>query len=94
MINLDDKYNNTYHRKIKMKPIGVNSSKYIDFDVENNETDLKFKVGNHVTISKTFFLKVTLQIGQKKFLLKKLKILYQEHMLLVVLTVGNCWNLL
>ena len=41
--------------------------------------NLKFKVGNHVRISKykTFLLKDTLQIGQKKFLLLvKLKILF------------------
>ena len=27
-----DKYNNTFHSKIKMKPINVNSSTYIDFN--------------------------------------------------------------
>ena len=45
MTSIDDKYNNTYHRKIKMN--GVNSSTYIDSDVENNEKHPEFKIGNH-----------------------------------------------
>ena len=35
-----------------MKPINVMSSMYIDFDVENNDKDPKFKTGDHVRISK------------------------------------------
>ena len=37
---LDDmvnKYNNAYHIAIKMKPIDVKSSTYIDFGIENND---------------------------------------------------------
>ena len=52
---LDDivnKYNNTYHGTIKMKPLNVNSSKYIDFHKKNNKEDPNFKVGDHVRISK------------------------------------------
>ena len=52
---LDDivnEYNNTYHSAIKMKPIGVKSSTYIDFGVETNKNDPKFKVGGHIRISK------------------------------------------
>ena len=41
-----DKYNNRYHRTIRMKPIDLNSSTYIDFDVENNIKDNKFIVGD------------------------------------------------
>ena len=47
---LDDivnEYNNTYHRTIKMKPIDVNGNTYI-----NISKDPKFKVGDHVRISK------------------------------------------
>ena len=47
-----NEYNNTYHSKIKMKPIDVKSSTYIDFDKENNDKDPEFKVGYHVRISK------------------------------------------
>ena len=32
-----DKYNNTCHRTIKMKPIDIDKSMYFDFDIENNE---------------------------------------------------------
>ena len=51
---LDDvvnKYNNTKHSTIKMKPIDVKNNKraYID---ENNEKDSKFKVGERVRTSK------------------------------------------
>ena len=41
-----DKYNNMYHTTIKMKPIDINPSIYIDFDKENNKEGPKFKVGN------------------------------------------------
>ena len=52
---LDDmvnKCNNSYHRSIERKPLDVKPSIYIDFNRENNEEDPKFKVGNHVRISK------------------------------------------
>ena len=55
-----DEYNNTYHRTIKMRPVNVKSSTYIDFDVENNDKDPKD--------IKTLSQKFTLQIGQKKIL--------------------------
>ena len=35
-----------------MKPTNVNSSTYIDFNNENNNKYSKFKVGDHVRISK------------------------------------------
>ena len=70
---LDDivnEYNNTYHRTIKMKPVDVKDKTYIDFKKEVNEKGPKFKVGDHVRLSKTkiFLLKDTHQIVQKKFL--------------------------
>ena len=46
---LDDvahKYNNTYYRTIKMNLIDVKTSTYIDFHVENNNKDPKFKAGD------------------------------------------------
>ena len=52
---LDDivhKYNNKKHRAIKMKPIDVKDNTYIDFSKEVNDDDPKFKVGDHVRISK------------------------------------------
>ena len=52
---LDDivkEYNNTHHRTIKMKPIDVKDNTYIDFKKGINNKDPKFKVGDHVKISK------------------------------------------
>ena len=52
---LDDivgEYNNTYHRTIKMKPIDVKDNTYLDSKKELNDKDPKFKVGDHVRISK------------------------------------------
>ena len=45
-------YNNTCHRTMKMKPVNVKDNTYIDFKKEVNDKDPKFKVGNHVRISK------------------------------------------
>ena len=45
-------YNNTYHRTIKMKTVDVKDNTYIDFKKEVNGKDPKFKVGDHVGISK------------------------------------------
>ena len=93
---LDDivrKYNNTYHASIKMKPVDVKDNTYIDFKKEVNDKDPKFKIGDHVRISKykNIFAKGYMpncQIGQKKhLLLRKLKILYHGHMLLMILIV-------
>ena len=52
---LDDivnKYDNTKHRTIKIKPIDVKDNTYIDFGKKVNDNDPKFKVGDHVRISK------------------------------------------
>ena len=45
-------YNKTYHNTIKINPIDVKPSIYIDPNVEKNEEDPKFKVSGHVRISK------------------------------------------
>ena len=47
-----NKYNNTYHRTIKMKPVDVKSSTHIDVNQENNKEGPKFKLGDHVIIPK------------------------------------------
>ena len=46
------KYNNTYHKTIKMKPIDVKSDSFAQCNEESNEKDPKFKLGDHVRISK------------------------------------------
>ena len=74
-----DEYNNTYHTTMKMKPIDVKDNTYINADKEINNKDPKFKVGDHVRISKYCL------IGVKKYLLlKKLKILFRGLMLLMI----------
>ena len=60
---LDDivnEYNNTYHREIKMKPTDVRDNIYINIGKEVSDKDPKFKVGDHVKISKykSIFAKV------------------------------------
>ena len=47
-----DKYNNTYHRTIKMKPIDVKSDSFAECNEESNEKHSKFKVRDDVRISK------------------------------------------
>ena len=52
---LDDiinKYNNKVYRTIKMKPIDVTSDSYAEYNEDSNKKNPKFKVGDHVKISK------------------------------------------
>ena len=52
---LDDivnKYNNTVPKTIKMKPIDVTGDSYAEYNEEFNKNYPKFKVVNHVKISK------------------------------------------
>ena len=52
---LDDivnKYKNTIHRTIKMKPIDVTGDSYAEYNEHFNKKDLKFKVGDYVRISR------------------------------------------
>ena len=67
-----NKYNDTKHSTIKMKPIDVkdNNNKRVYID-EHNEKRSRFKVGDRVRISKlkNIFAKGILLIGVKKYLL-------------------------
>ena len=47
-----DKYNNTYHKTIKMKPKDIKSDLFAEYNEKSNEKDSKFKAGDHVRISK------------------------------------------
>ena len=47
-----NRQNNRYHRLIKMKPIGVKSDFYAEYNVDSNEKDSIFQVGDHLRISK------------------------------------------
>ena len=80
---LDDivnNYNNKYHITIKMKPVDVKSSTYLDSDKENNEEDNKedpkFEVADHVGISKyknIFAKSYTPNTSEEVFVVKKVK---------------------
>ena len=47
-----DKYNNTYHKTIKIKPIDVGDDSFAEYNEESNENGPKFKIDDHVRISK------------------------------------------
>ena len=68
--DLVNKYNNTYHSTIKIKPIDVKSNTYSDFSTEinNEDTNLKLVILLEYQNIKRFLQKLTLQIGLKKFL--------------------------
>ena len=76
---LDDivkKYNNTYHTSIKMKPVDVKDNTYIGFKKEVNDKNPKFKVGDHVRISKykNIFAKGYMpNWSEEIFIIKKIK---------------------
>ena len=76
---LDDivnEYNNAYHTTIKMNPIDVKDNTYINIDKEVNDKKAKFKVGDHVRISKykNIFAKgYTPNWSEKIFVIKEIK---------------------
>ena len=87
---LDDvvnKYNNTVHTTIKMKPIDITDDYYSEYNVDSmelhsNKKDPKFKVGHHVRISKykNIFAKGhTPNWSEEVLLLAKLKIQLLGH---------------
>ena len=43
-----DKYINTYHRQIKMKPVDVKSNTSIEYSVKNSGKNHTFTGGDHV----------------------------------------------
>ena len=71
-----DEYNNTYHTTIKMKPVDVKDNTYINTNKEINNKDPKFKVGDHVKMSKykNIFAKgYTLNWSEEVFVINKVK---------------------
>ena len=71
-----NKYNNTVHRTIKMKLIDVTSDSYAEYNEDSNVTNPKFKVGDHVRISKykNIFAKgYTPNWSEEVFVINKIK---------------------
>ena len=51
--DIADKYNNTLHKTIKIKPIEVTDDYYIEYNEDkSNKKNPKFKIGDNVRISK------------------------------------------
>ena len=76
---LDDivnKYDNTAHRAIKMQPINATSDSYAEYNEDSNKKNPKFKVGDHVRISKykNIFAKgYTPNWSEEVFIINKIK---------------------
>ena len=71
-----NKYNNTVHRTIKMKPIDVTSDSYAEYNEDSNVTKPRCKVGDHVRISKyrNIFAKGYIRNwSEKVFVVSKIK---------------------
>ena len=71
-----NEYNNIYHRSINMKPVDVKDNTYIDPMELHSNKDPKFKVGDHVRISKykNIFAKgYTPNWSEEVFVIKKVK---------------------
>ena len=68
--NIVNKYNNKYHRIIKIKHVDIKPSMYIDFNKEKIKEIPKFKVDDNVRTSKyknIFLQKAMFLIDMKKF---------------------------
>ena len=71
-----DKYNNTYHSSVKMKPKDVGNDSFAEYSEESNEKDPKLNVGDHVRILKykNLFVKgYTPNSSEETFVVKKTK---------------------
>ena len=71
-----DEYHNTYHRTIKMEHIDVKDNTNISIGKEVTDKDSKFKIGDHVRISKhknTFAKGYTPNWSEEVFVIKKVK---------------------
>ena len=76
LYDMVNEYNNTYHTTIKMKPIDVKDNTYTNTDKKVNDKEPKFKVGDHVRISKykNIFAKgYTQNWSEKVFVIKEVK---------------------
>ena len=71
-----DKYNTTVHKTIKMKLIDVTSDSYAEYNEDSNKNEPKFRVGDHVRISKykkIFAKRYTQNWSEEVFIISKFK---------------------
>ena len=74
--DLVNEYKNKHHRPIKMKPVDVKDNAYIDFSEEVTDKNLKFKVSDHIRISKfkkKFAKRYTPNWFEEPFVIKEVK---------------------
>ena len=93
-----NKYNNTYHSTTKMKAADVKSNTYINSGKEINNKDPKFKIGDHVRISKykNIFAKGYVpNCPEESFVIKKVKNnVPWTYAISDLKRQRNCWNVL
>ena len=76
LADIVNKYNNTYHSTIKIKPVDVESNKYIDSSKKIYNKDCKYKIGDFVSTSKykNIFAKGSVSNwSEEVFVIKKVK---------------------
>ena len=71
-----NKYNNTFHKAIKMKPIDVTSDCYAECNEDSDKSEPKFKVSDRVRYTQKF-------VWRSFLLLAKLKMQFPGLTLLV-----------
>ena len=96
--NIVNKYDNTYHSTIKIKPVDVKSSTYIDSRKEISDKDPKFKTGDIVRISKyknIFGKGYVLNWSEEVFIIKEVKSTVPwTYVISDIKGPRNCWNVL
>ena len=83
LVDIVNKYNNTY-RTIKMKPLNVKPTAYIDSSKEINDKDPRFKIGDIARMSKykNIFAKGYVpNWSEEVFMIKKLKTRCSGHVI-------------
>ena len=73
LVDIVNEYNNTYHSTMKMKPVDVKPSTYIDVDKGNNDKDPKFKVGEQSKYKNILAKGYVLNWSEEVFMIKKIK---------------------
>ena len=97
---LDDmvnEYNSAYHRTVDVKDNAYIDSTELHSNKKTNDRGTKFKVGDHVKISKykNIFAKgYTPNWPEEVFIIKELKIQFHRHMLVMISMVRNYWKIL
>ena len=79
--------NNTYHRTIKMKAVDVKDNVHFDPSKDITDKDPKFKIGDHVRISKhknVFAKGYTPDWSEDVLAIKEVKLQFHGDMLLII----------